>query len=63
MIRVEPEREVYPPAPTRGEHTSALLAELGYERETIDELYRTGAFGDDIDTSFMHPTTTNRGAP
>jgi crotonobetainyl-CoA:carnitine CoA-transferase CaiB-like acyl-CoA transferase len=49
MIRVQPELSEYPPAPTRGQHTAALLDELGYDRETIDELYRTGAFGDTTD--------------
>jgi crotonobetainyl-CoA:carnitine CoA-transferase CaiB-like acyl-CoA transferase len=53
MIRVEPELHEYPPAPTRGQHTAALLDELGYDRETIEELQRTGAFGD----------TTNWGTP
>jgi crotonobetainyl-CoA:carnitine CoA-transferase CaiB-like acyl-CoA transferase len=46
MIRVDPVREVYEPAPSRGEHTMALLGELGYGREKIEELHRSGAFGD-----------------
>ena len=49
MIRVGPELHEYPPAPTRGQHTVALLGELGYDRETIDELYRAGAFGETKD--------------
>ena len=55
MIRVEPQRDVYQPAPARGEHTIALLAELGYERGKMDELQRAGAFGD--------AATMNRGTP
>jgi crotonobetainyl-CoA:carnitine CoA-transferase CaiB-like acyl-CoA transferase len=57
MIRVAPTRAVYPPAPTRGQHTIALLAELGYDSDAIDGLFRSGAFGDDLDS----PPTQNRG--
>ena len=46
MIRVEPVPEVYAPAPTRGQHTDALLVELGYDGDTINALRKGGAFGD-----------------
>jgi hypothetical protein len=49
MIRVEPALGAYSPAPTRGQHTIALLAELGYDSDAIDELFRSGAFGDGFD--------------
>jgi crotonobetainyl-CoA:carnitine CoA-transferase CaiB-like acyl-CoA transferase len=48
MIRVEPPTAEFAPAPTRGQHTAELLAELGYDAETIDALRRGGAFGDTI---------------
>jgi crotonobetainyl-CoA:carnitine CoA-transferase CaiB-like acyl-CoA transferase len=57
MVRVEPEPAVFEPAPTRGEHTLELLSELGYDHDTIDELRRTGAFGDTTDPL----PTQNRG--
>ncbi len=50
MIRVDPPPSEYLRAPERGQHTAALLAELGYEPEAIDELRRTGAFGDTIES-------------
>ena len=55
MIRVDPPPSEYRPAPTRGQHTAALLADLGYESEAIDELRRTGAFGE-----VSEPTPTPR---
>ena len=55
MIRVDPEPTEYKPAPTRGEHTDALLDTLGYDRETIDELYGMGAFGDVAPGSTANP--------
>jgi crotonobetainyl-CoA:carnitine CoA-transferase CaiB-like acyl-CoA transferase len=45
MIRVDPPVEHFAPAPTRGQHTDAVLAELGYDADTIDDLTRRGAFG------------------
>jgi crotonobetainyl-CoA:carnitine CoA-transferase CaiB-like acyl-CoA transferase len=45
MIRVDPPIEHFAPAPTRGQHTDAVLAELGYDADTIDDLTRRGAFG------------------
>ena len=50
MIRVDPPPNEYLRAPERGQHTAALLAELGYEPDAIDELRRTGAFGDTIES-------------
>ena len=59
MIQVEPARSVYLPAPTRGQHTIALLSELGYDSDAIEDLSRSGAFGDNLES----PPTQNRGAP
>lgn len=59
MIRLAAVPDVYPPAPARGSDTIALLAELGYERDTIDELFRSGAFGDDFDSTSVE----KRGTP
>jgi crotonobetainyl-CoA:carnitine CoA-transferase CaiB-like acyl-CoA transferase len=50
MIRVEPGLSVYPPAPTRGQHTIALLSELGYDSDAIEDLFRSGAFGDNLES-------------
>jgi len=63
MIRVEPQPARYERAPSRGEHTVALLAELGYEQATIDELQRTGAFGDTVDLPPPPPPSQNRRSP
>ncbi|MEO8694798.1 MAG: CoA transferase [Acidimicrobiales bacterium] len=57
MIRVAPALDEYPPAPARGHDTIELLTKLGYGRDKIDELCRSGAFGDDFDSQY------NRGAP
>ena len=57
MIRVEPRPATYEPAPTRGQHTEVLLAELGYDRGTIDALRAGGAFGDTIDAHDDRGTT------
>jgi crotonobetainyl-CoA:carnitine CoA-transferase CaiB-like acyl-CoA transferase len=46
MIRHEPQPERHSRAPARGEHTAAVLDEIGYDRETIDALRQDGAFGD-----------------
>ena len=50
MIRVEPEPAQFGPAPTRGQHTEILRAELGYDEATIESLRQGGAFGDTIAT-------------
>src|SRR5258708_17504584 len=50
MIRVDPPPSEYLRAPERGQHTAALLAELGYEPVAIDEVQRTHAVGATIES-------------
>jgi crotonobetainyl-CoA:carnitine CoA-transferase CaiB-like acyl-CoA transferase len=58
MIRVVPPPAEYLPAPTRGQHTGALLAELGYDADAITMLQRSGAFGDTIEPPSTATSTT-----
>ncbi|MBW0002139.1 MAG: CoA transferase [Hyphomicrobiales bacterium] len=47
--------------PRLGEHSAAIAAELGYQRELIDELVAEGILGIEEEVS-SPPTITNRGA-
>jgi len=43
-VRLDQEQKVPPrPAPDLGEHTQAVLSELGFDAAAIDELHRAGA--------------------